>query len=198
MTRDDFLDGLRDDWRRTPVDLSRISAATMRRRIWSALVNLVSLTGTAGALLLGLWFAWFAFAERDPIAAVGAVALFVSAPVLWLEYLEGRRTRSMRYDDTPQGVLLQARQQIAFARGLQRGCRWCAFILGGGALALVAIGLADPDSARRAFATAATWGGTAGAVWLWYLWRRRRNERELAACEALLGDLGAEEAPDRA
>lgn len=193
MTRDDFLDGLRDDWRRTPVDLSQIRVQALRRRLWSALLNLVSLSGTIGALLLGGLFAWNAYSESDPIAAVGAIALFVSAPVLLLEYVEGRRTRKMRYDDTPQGVLQQARQQLAFSRGLQRGCRWCAFILGGGAFALVVIGLLDPSLARRAFVTAATWGGTAAAVWLWHIWRRRRLDREMAECEALLGDLGGED-----
>ena len=190
MTSDDFLAGLRADWRHNPVDLTRIRGMTLRRRLWHWLVNLVSLAGAAGSVLLGLLFAWRAFALPDPIAGVGAVALFVSTPVLLLEYVEGRRTRKVRYDDTLQGVLLQARQQLAFSRGLQRGCRLCAIILGGGALALVVIGLLDPDLARRAFLTALAWGGTAAAVWLWYLWRRRRLDREAAQCERLLAEIG--------
>jgi hypothetical protein len=196
MTRDDFLDGLRDDWRRAPVDLSQVRRLTERRHYWTGLLSLLSLAGALVAPALGLWFVWRAIALQDAIAAVGALALFVSAPALWLEYVEGRRTRQMRYDDTPRGVLLQARQQLAFSRRLQLGCRMCAIILGTGAVVLLALGLVDPASARRAFVTASAWGGTAAGVWLWGIWRRRRIERESAQCEALLGDLDAEEGPD--
>jgi MFS family permease len=196
MTRDDFLEGLRDDWRRAPVDLSQIRALTTRRQLWVGLLNLLSLAGALVAPALGLWFVWRAIALQDAIAAIGALALFVAAPALWLEYVEGRRTRKMRYDDTPRGVLLQARQQLAFSRRMQLGCRMCAIILGTGAAALLLLGLIDAGSARRAFVTASAWGVTAAGTWMWGVWRRRRIERESAQCEALLGDLDAEEGPD--
>ncbi len=196
MTRDDFLDGLRDDWRRTPLDLLQVKALTTRRHVWVGFLNLLSLVGVIAAPLLGLTFLWRAIAMQDAIAAVGALALFVAAPALWLEYVEGRRTRNMRYDDTPRGVLLQARQQLAFSRRLQLGCRMCAVTLATGAVAVLVLGLIDQSSARRAFVIATVWGGTAAATWLWGLWRRRRIDREAAICEALLGELDAEEGPD--
>ena len=193
MTSDDFIAGLRADWRHQPIDLARIRSTTLRRRLWQELFLLVSLAGTVGALLLGLWFVWRAFTERDALTAVGAVALLVSVPVLLLEYIEGRRSNRTRYDETPQGVLEQARRQLEFSKGLQRGCRLSSLILGSAAVAALLLGLFGASEAPRAFTTAATWGGTAAALWLWGAWRRRRLDREAARCEQLLAEIGSED-----
>ena len=194
MTSDDFLAGLRDGWHQVPVDLERVRRLTLRRRLWQVIRGPISLAGTVCAFLLALWFGWRAFVLDDPLSAVGGIALFVTAPVLLLEYFEGRRSNRVRYDDTPHGVLLQARRQLDFSRRLQLGCRLAALILGSAAVAAFLLGELGASSPRRAFTTALTWGVTAGAVWLWAMWRRRRLDREAATCERLLAEIGGEEA----
>ena len=191
MTRDDFLAGLRADWRGEPLDPARIRLRTDRRRMLIGFYGALGLVGSLGALLLGLWFGWRAWADRDPIVAVAAVALLVSAPVLLAEYLEWRRERDVRYGDTPRDVLLQARKQLEFSRRLQSGCRWCALILGSGAAAVLALMVTGVSADAAGWRVVAAWSAAAALVWGWSRWRYGRLERERAQCERLIAELYA-------
>src|SRR5688500_5872770 len=129
MTNDDFLTGLRADWRQPRVDLGRIKRLTERRRRRARLLQAVNLLGAAAAALLVLWFAYRAVEARDALPAVGAAAFLASLPLIMLEYLTSRRDLRVQYDDTPRGVLLQARHHAEMARRLLRSGRWAATIL---------------------------------------------------------------------
>ena len=194
MMHDDFLAELRADWRRPTVDLERMRRLSERRRRLAVLYDLLSLAGTLGVAPLALWFAWRAFSQADPITAVGAVALLVAAPLLVLEYVERRRERRIRYDDTPRGVLLQARDQARFAQRQLRGCRWTAIILGLAALAVLLIAWSGRASFEVAIPIAGSWGLAAALLWLWQMWRAARVAREARYCERLLSELEAPEA----
>src|SRR3990170_6914068 len=120
MPTDDFLQSLRADWRRPTVDLDRMRRLTKRRQRlakWSRALNLV---GVGAALLLGGWFAYRAATGDDPILVVAAAAFFIALPIILLEYVETRRDLQLRYDDSPRGVLLQARQHVDWSRRVLR------------------------------------------------------------------------------
>ena len=183
---DDFFAELRADWRRPSVDLERLRRQNQRRRRLAAFYDLLSLVGALGVAPLALWFAWRAIVALDPISAVGALALLVAAPLMVLEYVELRRARRIRYDDTPRGVLLQARDQALHARRQMRGCRWTAAILGLAALAVLLIALSGNASFAAVLPIAGAWGFAAVSLWAWQILKSARAEREAEICEVLL------------
>ena len=186
---DDFFAELRADWRRPSVDLERLRRQNQRRRRLAAFYDLLSLVGALGIAPLALWFAWRAIDALDPISAVGALALLVAAPLMVLEFVELRRARRIRYDDTPRGVLLQARDQALHARRQMRGCRWTAAILGLAALAVLLIALSGNASFAAVLPIAGAWGFAAVSLWAWQMLKSARAEREAEICEALLREL---------
>jgi len=191
MTTDDFLDSLRDDWRRPAVDLDRIRRRTERRRRFDAVYRPLGLAGCIGTILFGIWFGWIAIMQQDAVAAVGAIAFLVSAPLLLIEYRETLRDSRIRYDESARGVLLQAAHQLARTRRMLRGCRWSATILGVAALIVLAIAVVGPSADPGALPIAATWGGVAILVWSWQAWRARGFEREAEHGNRLLAELEA-------
>lgn len=189
MPTDDFLQTLRTDWRSPAIDVDRMRRLTERRQRlanWSRALNLV---GVGVALLFGGWFAYRAATGGDPVLVVGAAAFFVALPIILIEYAETRRILRVRYDDTPRGVLLQARQHVDWLRRMLRGCRWSAMILAVSAVAvllLIAGGLTD---LRASPFISVVWATTAALAWLWQAWRARRLAGEAEACESLLAEL---------
>src|SRR5688500_9394579 len=131
----------------------------------------MSLAGMLGIALLGGWYAWSAVKTANPVLAVGAAAFLAAAPLLLLELAERRRERRVRYEATPRGVLVQARDQMRFARRQLRGCRWTAAILGTAALAVLLISWSGRASWSVVLPIAAAWGLAAGLLWVWQLWR---------------------------
>lgn len=193
MTNDDFLDVLRDDWRRQGVDLARVRRLTERRR-HAVFVSLGSkLGGAALSLLFGGWFAWRAAVEGDAVYAVGALALFVALPAILVDYVAARRLTRVGREDTPFGLIAHARDQAEGTRRLLRGFRVAATILlvsSGALLLLAAAGRATP---AVALAIASIWSVTALGVWLWQIHRGRRLAAEVVLCDALLAEYGEAE-----
>lgn len=189
MPTDDFLQSLRADWRRPAIDVDRMRRLTKRRQrlaYWSTALNLA---GLVAAVLLCGWFGYRAIIGADPVLAVAAAAFFVSLPIILVEFAEARRASRMRYDDTPRGVLLQARQQVDWSRRLLRGCRWSAGILAISAAAVFLLIAGGLTHDRASPTIAAVWAGTAVAAWLWQAWRARRLAAEAEACDRLLAEL---------
>lgn len=189
MPTDDFLQSLRADWRGPAIDLDRMRRLTKRRQRLAHWSRALNLAGMGAAPLLCGWFGYRAIAGGDPVLAVAAAAFFVSVPIVLLEYAEARRELRVRYDDTPRGILLQARQHVDWLRRFLRGCRWSAAILAASAVAVVLLIAGGLANLRTSPLIAAVWAGTAVFAWLWQARRARRLAAEAEACDTLLAEL---------
>ncbi len=195
MPTDDFLQSLRADWRRPAIDVDRLCRLTKRRQRLAGRSRALNLAGVGAALLFCGWFGYNAAAGGDPVMAVAAAAFFVSLPIILLDYAESRRDLRVRYDDSPRGVLLQARQHLDWSRRFLRGCRWSAAILAASAAAVLLLIAGGLTQVRPSLLIAAVWAGTAVLVWLWQAWRARRLAAEAEACNGLLAELRDAERP---
>jgi hypothetical protein len=191
MTNDDFLAGLRADWRRQPIDIGGLAARVERRRRRARLALLWHLVSLIAFLAFAVVFAIGFVRTGEALFGLAALAFAMAAPGGLFEILDARRTARVRYDDTPGGVLRQARDQAEAARVQLRGCRWAALLLAGAGLAAIALAWAGWAEADTALLIAVAWMGAAAVAWLWQLWRNRRLNREIARCAALLSELEA-------
>jgi hypothetical protein len=188
MTTDDFVDSLRADWLRQGVDLDRITRLVVQRQVRAKRVARMNMACAGAVLLFGAWFAYRALVMRDALYALGGAALLVALPLILAEYLSSRRNAIVRIDDTPSGILLQARHQAETSRRLLRGCRAAATILlvcTVSVLGLFVLGLAPRGIAAS---LALLWGAAALAAWLWQSVRGRRLAAEIMRYDQFLAE----------
>ena len=195
MTNDDFLATLRADWRRQPIDVEGLAARVERRRRRARL----AMAGNIGAailfVVLAAAFSVAMLRSEEPLYGLAAAAFILGAPMLLFEIMEIRRAASVRYADSPAGLLRQARDQAESARRRLLGCRWAIWVLVGSAVLawlLVAAGLAGIEESL--FITAA-WIAAALTAWLWQSWRGHRLAGETARYDALLAEFGGPAGP---
>ena len=189
MTNDDFLRTLRADWRRQSIDVSGLAARVDARRRRAGFVMAFNILGVAALVALMLGFAFVAIRHEDALFGVAAFAFLLAAPAALFEALDFHRTTQLRYDDSPTGVLRQARDQAMFARRQLRSARIAALLLIGASLAAWA--LVPAGLAHRATVVVITLGWAMAALlsWLWQHWRDRRLVEEIAGYDRLRTDL---------
>jgi hypothetical protein len=188
MTNDDFLGELRADWQRQAIDVKGLATRISARKRRAQLVIGFNLAGVAALTLLATWFSFVALREGNALFGVGALAMFVAVPVTLFEMLDFRRANRLRYEDSPTGLLAQARHQAVVTRRHLRSCRLAALLLIGAALAawaLVPAGLARFDIV---LSVTAIWAATAFLTWAWQIWRDGRLVAEIAGYDRLRGD----------
>lgn len=193
MTGDGFLDALRADWGRQSVDLDHIRRQVAQRRVSARRAAWTNIGGGLLVLLFGAWFAYQALAAGDAVYAIGAAAMLLALPLILAEYAAARRSMTVRIDDTPAGVVRQARDQAGTSLRLLRGCRAGAMILL--ACAVTVMGLAALGLAEHTLATllAPVWGGSALIMWFWQSWRGRRLADEIERCDRILAEFSEAE-----
>lgn len=189
MTNDDFLGRLRSDWRRQTIDVSDLAARVAARQRRAGLVTAGNALAIITMAILAFLFGSLAVREGDALFGVAAIAFLLAAPAVLFEALDFRRVSRLRYDESPAGVLRQARDQAGFARRQLRSARIAALLLIGAALAawaLVPAGLAQLDTV--AIVTLG-WAAAAALSWLWQYRRDRRLIEEIAGYDRLRADL---------
>ncbi|MGE3147428.1 MAG: hypothetical protein AB7K35_17810 [Pseudorhodoplanes sp.] len=190
MTNDDFLRGLRADWRRQTIDVRGLAASVEARQRRGGFVMAFNMLGVAALIGLMTVFAFEAIRREDALSGVAAFAFMLATPAALFELLDFRRQSRLRYDASPAGVLRQARDQATFARRQLRSCRVAALLLIGAGLAawaLVPAGLARRDTV---LIITLIWAATALLSWLWQHWRDRRLVAEIAGYDRLQTELG--------
>lgn len=189
MTNDDFLGQLRSDWRRQTINVSDLAAQVAARRRRAGLVMAGNVLAIITMASFAFLFGSVAVRERDALFGIAAVAFLLAAPAVLFEAIDFRRVSHLRYDDSPAGVLRQARDQAGFARRQLRSARIASLLLIGAALAawaLIPAGLAQLGN------VAIVTLGWAVAATLSLLWQYRRDRRltdEIAGYDRLQADL---------
>ncbi|MGQ0659313.1 hypothetical protein [Sphingosinicella sp.] len=198
MTNDDFLDDLRADWRRQTVDVSGLAARVAARQRRAGLVTAGNALAIATMAILACLFGSAAIRQGDALLGVAAIAFLLAAPAVLFEMLDFRRATRLRYDDSPAGVLRQARDQAMFSRRRLRSARIAALLLVGAGLAawaLVPAGLAHRDTV---IVITSGWAAAALLSWLWQFWRDRRLVETIAGYDRLRAELDEGSAADEA
>lgn len=188
MTNDDFLSQLRADWQCQTIDVDGLAARVEARRRRAGMVLAGNAITAVGMPILALAFGVAAIRLGDALFGVAALAFLLGTFASFFEMLEQRRAVRLRYDDSPAGLLRQARDQAVSARRRLRGCRIAALLLIGAGLAawaLVPAGLANRDTV---LVISLVWAGTAMLSWAWQYWRDRSLVSEIAAYDAIQGD----------
>ncbi len=189
MTNDDFLASLRADWRRQAINVSNLAARVEARRRRAGLVMACNIVGVAVLAAFALVFGYLAIRYADALYGVAGFAFLFAVPPTLFELLDFGRARRLRYDDSPAGVLRQARDQAIFARRQLRSARIAALLLthaGFAAWALVLAGLAHRETVVP---ITLGWAAAAMLTWLWQHWRDGRLVTEIAGYDRLQGDL---------
>jgi hypothetical protein len=186
---DEILDALRSDWMNAETDSLALAARYRARRTKMAR-HLRLAYAAPVAILTGLVsMGWLAFALHDLLYGVAALAFIGGLPVSIVSLRIARYDVKIRYDETPEGHLLQMRHWLSAELRLLHSARWVAGIL---VLAL-ALALCLPVLGHVSIVTALflslIWGATAAAVSWWQHHQRRRLQYELASIEGLLHDL---------
>ena len=194
MTNDTLFAELGADWRRQTADLDRLQARTERRRRRTRLALIAKVAATGIALLFGVWFVWRALNGAPALFALAGAVLLVALPLMLLEIAGTARSLRIGHDDTPVGVLRRARDQAATARHLLWCARIASVLLGASAVGLVALYAAGRARAEDALLFAPLWTAFALGGWARQAVRSRRLAAEVARCDALLAELGAEDA----
>ncbi len=189
MTNDDFLDDLRADWRRQTIDVSDLAVRVAARQRRAGLVMASNSLGVAALAGFALVFAYAAIRYSDALFGVAAFAFLLGTPAALFELLDFRRARRLRYDDSPAGVLRQARDQAMLSRRQLRSARIAALLLVGAGLAAWALVLAGLAHRDTVLVITLGWAVTATLTWLWQHWRDRRLVAETAGYDRLRADL---------
>ncbi len=188
MSDDPFLDELRAEWRRHPVDPARLQQQAARWR-WRGRLGLVAgALGILFYLVIAVLFSREALDGGPPVFGLAAIAFTIGLPPLISEFVYAWRDAHNEPEASPEGLLDLARRRIAAAHHALWGFRVAAIILGGtvaGLLLLFAIGRAGAGETLR---LGLCWSLTALACWLWQAHRRRRLATEAEQCERLLAE----------
>jgi len=195
MTNDDFLDTLRADWRRQPIDTTGLATRVERRERRIRIAMIGNVAGAILYIIMAVGFIVATLRSDEALFAVAAVAFTLAAPILLFEITEMRRAASVRYADSPTGLLRHARDQAESARRRLVGCRWSIWLLvGSGILAwlLVAAGLA---AIGKTLSITSAWFAAASIAWLWQAWRGRRLAGEAARYDTLLAEIAGPAEP---
>lgn len=188
MTDDTFLAELRAAWTQQPPGAEQTPRRLAHRRARERL----KLLGAAFAVLayagLALLFAARAADGGPTVYWLAAIAFALSVPVMLVELVQALRDTRIEYEETPLGLLHEARHRIAAARRALWGCRLAALVLCGSVLGLAAMWAAGEVAGRRALLIGLVWGGVAAATWGWQVRRGRQLAAEAARCERLLAE----------
>ncbi|MFC3712717.1 hypothetical protein ACFOMD_09060 [Sphingoaurantiacus capsulatus] len=191
MSDDPFLDELRAEWRRHPVDPARLQRQAARRRLRGQLGLVAGAVGILGYLVIAILFSREALTGGPPVFGLAAIAFTVGVPPLISEFVYAWRDARTEPEQSPEGLLDLARRRIAAARHALWGFRVAAIILAGtvaGLLLLFAIGRA---SAAETWRLGLCWSLTALGCWLWQMRRGQRLATEAEQCERLLAEYRA-------
>ena len=193
MSDDVFLAGLRADWTQPRVDAARAARRMAWRQRWQRLWLLSGAIGIGSYAALAALFAFRALDGGRDVYWLAALAFAVSVPALVVEFVLSWREASARYDETPVGLLLQARSRIAARRRSLWGCRIAAFILASSLIGLFGLYAIGRQTLRETLTLSLTWGLTALGTWWWQARRGRQLAAQSARCERMLAEyLGAE------
>jgi hypothetical protein len=188
MSDDIFLAELRADWTRATVD----AADAERRMAWRRTGQRLRLL--FGAICIGLYaafallFAIRASADGRETYWLAATAFALSVPTLLVEFVHSLREARVEYDETPIGLLLQARSHIAARRRSLWGCRIAAVILAGSVIGAIVLHALGRQTLRETATIGLTWGLTALGTWWWQARRGRRLAVQSARCERMLAE----------
>lgn len=189
---DDFILGLQHDWQAQEHD----TAAILRRLRWNRwtphIVLAVEMLGCAGALLVGLWFAWLAAhsEQHQVLFALSSGVILLTVPALAVFGVLARRAGLAWDAETPESLLrFGIRRAESSLRVIRLGRLHVAIV----AAFVVTLWAAEVLSFIHVtefliFYTAVCFALSLVA-WLWMTWREKRARGERAACARLLAAL---------
>lgn len=193
---DDFVRSLRETWQLQEQDAAKTLKRLRRNRWTPHIVLAAEMLGCAGALLVGIWFAWVAVhvQENGLLFALSAAVMLVSVPGLTIATAVARRASLAWVDETPQMLLrLGIRRAESSLQAIRLG-RWNIAIV----LAFVAIlwileslGSIHALSFLRFYTTVCFVASLVGGTWLTLRVKHVRAERD--ACIRLLAIIQADE-----
>jgi hypothetical protein len=186
---DPFLRALQGDWQSQDHGAAEVLTRLRRNRWTPHIVLAAELLACAGALLVGLWFAWVALhgAQLKLLYALSAGVLLLSAPGLALAGIKARRASLAWADETPESLLkVGMRRAESTLRAIRVG-RWHLAII---AVFVAALWVVESVGLLHAFEFLAVYTATcflvSGVSWFWMMRAEGRARREYEACVRLL------------
>jgi Flp pilus assembly protein TadB len=187
VTDDAFLTSLKVAWRGDRFRRDAVARGFRNHRRWVLWTFLSSALGAlcvfAGFVLL----ARTAYAGREPLLAVSALAFAAGLPAILLGFATLRRLR-LHYDETPLGLLQQSRNRADTMHRLLWGARCCAGILGAAAVAALVLTVTLQGKHIADYFIVAIWGSTALVVWVWQARRKQTLGREIASLDDAIAE----------
>ena len=184
---DDFIGSLKADWDRQGAEASVVR---LRRRRWTPHALLAAdLLGAVAMAVFGAVYAALAVKYRDLLFALSAIAMLPVGLPLVAAALRVRWRALAWEGETAEGVLRSSLRRLDATRRVLMLGRAASIVLFALTLAVWGAGLAGwvREPWTTLFVISSSWilAGLAGLGWI--RWRLARVAREIAGCEALLG-----------
>jgi divalent metal cation (Fe/Co/Zn/Cd) transporter len=190
---DDFLAGLKNDWRSQDSEFEAVKLRLSRAR-WAARAAIAAEAAlTLSGMAVGFWFASIALRNHDLFFGLSAFMLLLVVPLSAVVLLGLRRKLLGDVGETPEYVLhfALARTQVV-DRILKIGLLSAAILLLFVAVLWVCAFVGWISHRYPLALLSGIWIGASAIAVAWFLWRRRRNDRERAQCRRLLSQFDVE------